>query len=138
MNRIFKTLLILLVIAALPLRGLAAIDASCAKGSRLSSVIVSDVTHHQPGITLQSQAGTEPAASGVDHCDGKSNSHAQTHLKNAGCSASACFIGAAAPPFNLVGAEYDTGSDAPTSLSAISFTGHIPTGLERPPRHFLG
>lgn len=137
MNRILKTLLILLVIASLPLRGLAAVDMSCATGPHSPSEMTAEMKHHQDR-THHLEAHDELSASGSDHSDNKEQSDGQSHLQSTGCSASACFIGAVAPPLSLVWAERFVGSEAVTSLPPISFAGHIPAGLERPPRHFQG
>lgn len=136
MNRIFKTLLILLVIASLPLRGLAAVDMSCANGPHSPSEMTAEMKHHQGSSHVEFT--DESSASASDHCGNKGQPDGQSHLKGTGCSASACFIGAVAPPLSLVWAERFAGSETVTTPPPTSFTGYIPAGLERPPRHFRG
>jgi hypothetical protein len=140
MNHFVKTLLLWFVIAALPIRGLAAIDTSCAHAPKnaLASASVLE-RHHQinAGFHLE-KSGDFTEAMVEPPSDDKGAAHEQLHLKNAGCGGSVCYIGAAAPPFSLAWTAQYEGSETANNLPSASFTGFIPAGLERPPRHFLG
>lgn len=58
-----------------------------------------------------------------------------SHKDLNGGSCAACFIGAAAPSTAIDWAAGSRGSEAVIHFPTISFTGFIPAGLERPPRH---
>ena len=137
MKRIFKALLILLVIASLPLRGLAAVDMSCAPNTHSSSGVTTDTPHHHDSAH-QIHTFDDSSAWASDHCVDKGQSDGHDHLKSTTCSASVCFIGAVAPPLSLAWTARFAGSEAVVSFPPISFAGHIPAGLERPPRHHHG
>lgn len=139
MNRILKTLLLWLLIASLPIRGLAAVDTSCGwthNGSTASGTS----SHMQVEAAYQHEPDVQSLCEPVQHQASMSGHAAHDHDSHkdlSGGSCAACFIGAAAPPFAALWAHESQGSEAAIHFPTISFTGFIPAGLERPPRHIL-
>ncbi len=152
MIRVLKSLLLWLLVAALPLQGLAAVmKASCGPAHHLPSMTM------QVGTTAHAHSGDMPhdhhSNPGHPHEDG---AHEEQHAMHAGaasdttpaaaaeqqatsstCGACAsCCVGAAAPP----GAAIQTPA---TNLSEIMIrspisriAGYVPPSLERPPRFY--
>lgn len=131
MNRFLKILLIWLVIATLPIRGLAANESSCAHAMPSAPAALAVDPHP---YALQDAADMHAA-----HHPAGDREKAQDHpLKGAGCGGQVCSIGAAAPPLSLVWTASPGGARAADLPPAVSFSGHIPSGPERPPRHLHG
>ena len=139
MNRVVWSLLIWLLIAVLPLQGIAAgIRMSCVvdAGSVVApetAVLVAQLNmsahHHHAGMShagMDAKSVPTPDAHTVDHLN---------HHKNASCSScGSCCIGAFALPvpcnISLNDAQASVNIVSPSPLVA----GYIPDGLERPPR----
>ena len=138
MNRMLKTFFLWLLLATLPLQGVAAVvKATC--GEKHHSMMVDSHDHHHD------HAGTSPHHHGdaADHALASQDSSSTTAdtddvAKAATCSAcAACCVGASAPPSSL-----DPIPELPASASlvispAVAFVLHIPASLERPPQHTL-
>jgi hypothetical protein len=125
MLRSIKTLLLWLLLAALPVQGIAA-------AAMMSCQSAHESVHESLEVS-------EPAVAHLHH-DGALHSHQthQTHDKHdatTSCSScAACCIGAAAIPSGLAWTFVHNKSE-PVIVSPSPFmTGHIPVGLERPPR----
>lgn len=129
MNRVFKTFLLWLLLAALPLQGFAAaVQTSCGPMAHhgLSEMAMEPLHHHASDNAANSLTVKSAKPSG-DSADAKQ--------KSSFCSACAtCCVGAVAPPsvFPLT-PVYSSSLAAISTLSPL-VTGFIPTGLERPPK----
>jgi hypothetical protein len=145
MNRVFKTLLLWLLIAVLPVQGFAAaMKASCGPG-RHGSLPISITTdeHHHDGAAahahhhdadMHSVSDSSPPESSVT-ADNSSDTHKH---KSSYCSAcAACCAGAVAPPSALHRTPVHGSSELVLASPAPLVTGYIPGGLERPPRRIF-
>jgi hypothetical protein len=142
MNRILKTFLLWLLIAALPLQGMAAIiKASCGpRHHSLSPVTMSVVEHHHDGSAAPHEHvnviadGTTVDFEVANKTDSKSADGEPVH-KTSYCSAcAACCTGAVAPPPAVSLNPAFIAVEATVIPPVDSFIGFIPAGLERPPR----
>ncbi|HEV2612310.1 MAG TPA: hypothetical protein VGU61_18755 [Noviherbaspirillum sp.] len=149
MTRFFKTLLLWLLIAALPVQGMAAVvKASCGpqRHDNASAKMLSHSHHHHTHAAHHHDGhGDEHAAShpvttaddmhAADAMDGATDSE-HVH-KSASCSACAsCCAGAAAPPSMRAWTPPFQHGETVLLLPEVSFTAFFPSGLERPPRPF--
>ncbi|MBB5368852.1 MULTISPECIES: hypothetical protein [unclassified Janthinobacterium] len=118
MHRVFFRFLLWLLIAALPLQGFASsMHACCVEDAVVAPVATAQVSHCHDMA--------EPAAAKADM--GMHHGH---DCSNHG----ACTAGATAPPAMLALQPLSL-SGAPVPLAgSLLFSGHIPSGLERPPR----
>lgn len=116
-------MLLWLLIAVLPLQGLAAV---MLHGWTAPAAAVQPMDHAAMAMSMH-EACTDASAAGEP-------SH---HVDKHGCSASgACCVGAAVPPgFPVLILPPDT-VDVHLASLVTPFAGHIPDGLERPPRFF--
>lgn len=138
MKPFLRTLLLWLLIAALPIQGMAAaIQATCASEHQGNAIMMMAPDHHH-----------DMAAHGHDHDDhqhvaqaddtsdasGHSSNEPDAH-KHSTCSACAsCCVGAVAPPSAAVQTpDYDNSDSIFMSLAALA-AGFIPSSLERPPK----
>jgi hypothetical protein len=141
MNRLLKTFLLWLLIAALPLQGVAAVvKASC--GQRHHSAFMAaghasghahedGAAHHGHGDMHETMSAADDEPPNVGN-DSPSDSAKQVHTACSACAA--CCVGAVAPPSSVaLTSTFDKVSTALTP-PASSFTGFIPPGLERPPK----
>jgi hypothetical protein len=156
MNRIFKTLLIWLIIAALPIQATAAVvKASCGsahhpaqmQNSFFGHAPAADVPHHEHLSTEAHHGHADQAsthgefaghASSVDEMTGAEATFNQADQEHSTCSAcAACCVGAVAPPPAQVRAPEFSQFKTSSIVSSKLLAGFIPAGLERPPRFFL-
>lgn len=134
MNKKFKTALLWLLLFALPLQGFAA-----------SAMLFCKTSHHHETMMQVSSQGDHDHAAHQHDQHGLSTTAADTSSQSGGlqhdmtkCSAcAACCVGAA-----IVSSLGNGFSSAPPDshsipFSAVRFAGHIPAGLERPPRAIL-
>jgi len=141
MNRALKTLLLWLLITALPLQGFAAVvQASCGPAHHDGPAIstVSNQYHHDSEMALNHDAAAThhsmselPATS--DHL-----SASPKHQGSACSACAACCVGAVAlisPPSIFIPTH--TSSELVVISPSPLVTGFIPAGLERPPKHIL-
>lgn len=143
MNRVLKTFLLWLLIAALPIQGMAAvIKASCGpRHHDMPSAMMSVVDHHHDSVAeshqhdtvdMNASADDESATNAADASQSSKSVH-----KTSYCSAcAACCVGAVAPPSILSLVSPLTKGEALAIPPLVSFTGFIPASLERPPKHF--
>lgn len=143
MTRALKTFLLWLLIAALPIQGMAAVvKASCGPQHHgMSSVATKGVEHHHDAGSLphhheshDAQAASPDVDVGVDVADMSSDTG---HIhKTSYCSACAtCCFGATAPPTTVSLMPASSSVEAAVNSPVISYDGFIPAGLERPPRY---
>lgn len=140
MNRLFTTLLIWLLMAALPLHAVAAsINTSCAPTQRhtepapVASHGVGHASHeHARAAAVDAHAHHGEHAEPVD----KHSSEADpADLSHTSCSACSAFcVGAVAPPSSSLSLPSFDGAEAVVVARAEFVTGFIPEGLQRPPR----
>lgn len=130
MNRVLKTFLLWLLLAALPLQGFAAaVQTSCGPTAHhgSSEMVIQPHSHHHEGDGAASGATVVAANSAGDSAHSKH--------KSAFCSSCAtCCVGAVAPPsVSLLTPVYSSSLPVVSSPSPL-VTGFIPAGLERPPK----
>jgi hypothetical protein len=142
MTRYFKTLLIWILIAVLPLNaGAAAVGMSCPPGHQQAMQVAmshdashsmggdtghhSDGAHHASAVAADSlQAQMDSGIAGQPDCS--------THSTCSGCSAFC--MGSAAPPPVFVSIPSFSGAEDLIVSPAPRVSGFIPEGLRRPPR----
>lgn len=120
MNRVVVRLLLWCLFAALPLQGYAAaLRLCCAPASAATMKI------------------TPAAGHAMAHChDGAGKAHANpdtAHKTTHDCGYNGC-VGACAPPANIAVAAILHHGAVLAGAPAALFSGHIPAGLERPPK----
>jgi hypothetical protein len=122
MNQSLKHLLLWLLIAVLPLQGFAAVTLHGATIPAPPGMAMPAMDHAAMAIPAHEACIEAPAT-------GSKSPH--------GCSASgACCVGAAVPP-GLPGVTLPPDAPDVHHISVITpVAGHIPDGLERPPRFF--
>ncbi|WP_156923841.1 hypothetical protein [Massilia alkalitolerans] len=137
MNRLLTTLLVWLLMAALPLHAVAAsVSMSCAPvqqhtgAAQLTdhgSHAAADDPHAHHGMHAMDSAGTA--------ADGDSSDTKTGKLSHSSCSACSAFcIGAVAPPSSSLSVPSFDGSEAVVAAPADLVAGFIPDGPQRPPR----
>lgn len=142
MFRVFKTFLLWLLIAALPIQGAAAvIKASCGPRHHGVSIeaSVSD-HHHSVGTLAHGDVSAEMVA--VDNeavvafaLTEQADSSPKLPVSSFCSACAACCAGAVAPPPSLSLTPTFLVVEAAVLPPVVSFTGFIPAGPERPPRH---
>lgn len=156
MNRIFKTLLIWLIVVALPMQAAAAVvKASCGSTHHSAQVQDSVVEHasavevaHHDAMTMEAHHAHADQASmhaefaedvlSANETEDATASLAQADHGHSTCSAcAACCVAAVAPPPAQVRAPEFSQFKKSFIVSSKLLTGFIPAGLERPPRIFL-
>jgi hypothetical protein len=147
MTRVLKTFLLWLLMAALPIQGMAAaVKASCGPQHHdMSSIATSGVEHHHDVASLthhheSPDADTALPDADVDVAETETERASDTkHVhKTSYCSAcAACCFGAAAPPTTVPLMPAFSSVEAAVNPPVISYTGFIPAGLERPPRQLF-
>jgi hypothetical protein len=141
MNRVLKTFLLWLLMAALPLQGMAAvIKASCGPRHHDMSSVLTVKGHHShdeaAGPHHHDDAGNVVIADDAQKASAKKSPEAKQGPHLSYCSAcAACCFGAAAPPPSVSLTPVFSTVESAVIPPVVSFTGFIPAGLERPPRH---
>jgi len=136
MNRIFKIFLLWLLIAALPVQGIAAaMRASCGPKHHESLAMIIEQSHDHSVADAHHAHHHDQAAANQSGDASAADADKNTTHKSSFCSAcSMCCSGAITQSeirFTPVPYENETRAISPV----LSFTGYIPAGLERPPRH---
>lgn len=126
MNRVLQIVCMWLLLIALPVQGYAAATMlACGTGPQHETMAAEMPDQHDH--TLATQVASSPRH---DHCsNGKQGSTSCN-------SCQVCHLGAIASPC-LAWMPLATGRTLPSAAPAALFSGHIPSGLERPPRLFL-
>lgn len=138
MNRVLKTLLLWLLLAALPLQGVAAaINMACGPMEHhgLTEMTMPVQSHHHAGEAMgMSDIDAPDASLELSSTVSPDKSFSDKH-KHSTCSACAtCCVGAVAPPSVAVMTSTYTSSLPSVVTPAPLVTGFIPAGLERPPK----
>ncbi|MFL6716298.1 MAG: hypothetical protein ACJ8G3_08050, partial [Burkholderiaceae bacterium] len=130
MNRVLKTFMLWLLLAALPLQGFAAaIQTSCGPMAHHGpfEMVMEAQRHHHEGDGAASPSTVAAAKS--------SGISADTKHKSAFCDAcTACCVGAVALPSDSVLTAVYSNSLPVVSAPTPLVSGFIPAGLERPPK----
>jgi hypothetical protein len=138
MFRAFKTLLLWLIMAALPLQGVAStIKSSCGPQHHgLPEVATMSSHHHGHGVDNGQYDGSPMHISaGAAAADNPANLDTPPTAKSSYCSAcAACCIGAVAPPSASLWSPATSGPEVITLSPESWVAGVIPSGLERPPK----
>lgn len=129
-NRFFKKFLLWLLLAALPLQGIAAaVQTSCGPMAHhgAADAVTQAQSHHYEG---------EGVADGVTVVVAKATSDfSDLKQKSSLCSAcAACCVGAAAPPSGVAPTSAYNSSLLAVVTPSPLVNGFIPAGLERPPK----
>jgi uncharacterized protein involved in copper resistance len=145
MNRFFKTLMIWMLALALPAQALGSvIKLSCGpthhantsmNASMDASIKIAAPQHANHGMEHHAAYHHDVAGDAVQGDASNDSSDAPVKFESATCSACAtCCAGAAGVHAHLNWAPSHRNSFVPVTPPATSFTGHVPAGLERPPR----
>ena len=140
MNRALKTFLLWLLLAALPLQGMAAaIQASCGPAHLHSGQAAPAATHnhfHEAGAGHDAAGHdhSHAAADAARNADDASASSAKASAHGSCSACAACCIGATAPPPVSFPAPYRGNSESVAVSPPPLVAGFIPGGLERPPK----
>lgn len=144
MTRVFKTFVLWLLIAAMPIQGLASvIKASCGPQHHnvTPTLVAMAMDHHHVAAQGTPHDHAHPAENHVladaEAAEPSANlaSDMQPVHKTSYCSAcAACCIGATAPPPSVSLTPVFSTATTVVFPPVVSFTGFIPSGLERPPR----
>jgi hypothetical protein len=139
MDRVFKTLLLWLILAALPLQGVASVvKATCGAKHHPMMVAGSPDNHHHDHSDARHHHGHENDHSAAAHDGPGLEPDADVVAKASTCSAcAACCVGATAPPTRLNLTPVLAVSASIVIAPALAFIGHIPAGPERPPQYSL-
>lgn len=138
MNRFLKTLLLWLLLAALPLQGVsAAIKMACGPMEHHGSTEITMPVqpHHHDGEAMGMSDTDAPNASlELSSTVSPDKSFGDKH-KHSTCSACAtCCVGAVAPPsVAVMTSAYSSALPSVVTPTPL-VTGFIPAGLERPPK----
>lgn len=128
-HRLLLRSLLWLLVAALPLQGFAAVARLCCQPVTASH---SQAAMPAPHCHQMAGDGTHAAQSQSLHAA----DHASSADYPAGhdCSHAACSVGASAPPSCLPAPVLAAAAGLPPLARSHLLNGHIPPGLERPPR----
>ena len=129
MKRALKTFLLWLLVAALPMQGIAAaVQMSCGPAAHpIAAEAVHAQSHHHEGDDAADSMTGVAAKSASDPADSKH--------KSSVCSAcAACCVGAVAPPSGLALTPAYSSSLPEVFSPTPLVTGFIPAGPERPPK----
>ncbi|RJG27911.1 hypothetical protein [Massilia cavernae] len=129
MSRFFKTILLWILIAVVPLHAAAAtIGMSCGPVHKAAmEPSSSDSTHQHHNMAAAADVADAHAASPDDLKSDKS-----PHVKCSACSAFC--IGAVAPPSGFISVPAFSGAETLVVSTATLVIGFVPEGLKRPPR----
>lgn len=137
MNRLLTTLLVWLLMAALPLHAVAAsVSMSCAPVQQQSNAVeMADHASHAAADDSHAHHGVHAMDSAETAADGDASDTKAGKLSHSSCSACSAFcIGAVAPPSSSLSVPSFDGSEAVIVAPADLVAGFIPDGLQRPPR----
>jgi hypothetical protein len=139
MTRFFKTLLIWILVAVVPLHAVAAtVGMSCAPAHQQAMQVAMshDATHAMSDDTGHHHDRAEHSAAAMwADTDAADTTDRPDHSPHATCSACSAFcMGAAAPPSVSVSLPPFSGSENVVVSAAPRVSGFIPEGLRRPPR----
>jgi hypothetical protein len=132
MHRFVKTFLLWLLLAALPLQGMAAaMQLSCGPTKHHAAASTTSHDRHDASPGQHHATDAQSAARPASTDDGAMNGHATSS-----CSAgSACCLGAIALPATPVVAPAYSASLPAVPACALPLADFVPAGLERPPKY---
>lgn len=138
MNRVLKTFFLWLLIATLPLQGIAAaMKASCGPGHHATALLNDAVdNHHHDGQAAADHHPDRTAISALENLSSDMpDASSARQLESSFCSscASCCFGAIAPPPISLQTPIYSSSEFIVVTAPPL-VTGFIPAGLERPPK----
>lgn len=140
MNCVLKTFLIWLLALALPMQGYAAATMftcqttlelpshSMKQAAYIDDIMDAGDMHHHDHASARQLADSE-----LHHAGAGKHHH---HLSCSTCSV--CCVGVAVMPATVDWQPPYTGAELSPASPVVSFSGHIPSGLDRPPRSILG
>jgi hypothetical protein len=141
MNRIFKIWLLWLLIMAIPVQGLAAAAMlSCGSAHAASPQAAHVHIGHSQSDAMDHHHHHDTASSGhasdevMDAPAGHGSSGQHKHTISSCSACAACCLGAAVIPSGLALIPIYTSVELVAVSPSQFVTGHIPAGLERPPR----
>lgn len=142
MNRLVKTFLLWLLIAALPLQGFAAAKQTFCSPSHHNVLMnmnaaVSEHSHENKALHSHDEGAASAHHSTAENpvlADNSSGSH-HKHQNSSCSNCAACCVGAVAPPSVVVLTPVYAAAKFLVISPAPLVTGFIPAGLERPPKH---
>ena len=139
MNRGFKFLMIWCLLVAVPMQGYAAaIMLNCGSTHHHEMLALYAPAHERDAATHENGGQSHHAATQVADADAVSHDgHPGKHGKTSCSACAACCVAAAVIPSGLSWTSPYSCSESPFAVLAVSFSGHIPAGLERPPRFLL-
>lgn len=144
MNRVLKTFLLWLLALALPLQGYAAATMSGCEAALPHAAVSQEEFGPDHAATSHMHAAHAGAFHHHDSMQQVSDSHVQSqgssdqHAHISSCSmCAACCVGMAMMPTALDWHSPLAGSLLRTASPVVSFSGHIPARIERPPRAIL-
>jgi len=134
-------LLLWLLMLVLPVQGVSAATRSGCQPSLAPAAAAVDETAHMHHIMQQSRKDESHHHDARQHA---SHSHDSSHAspsgkhEHASCSTgAACCVSVAVMPANPDWHPPHAGTELPPAFLVVSFSGHIPAGIERPPRKLL-
>lgn len=134
MTRLLKTLLLWLLMAALPIQTMAAVaQSACGLAEHGASTEVAMSAHHHDGMAMSGHAAMAADAAMASHAPAD-HPHGTVHKHTACTACAACCSGAVAPPALVLPGPAGTGSFAVVLAPSPLATGFIPAALERPPK----
>ncbi len=140
MHRTLKTLLLWLLILALPMQGFA-VSIRCATAHHAMLSTVQSVDHHHHGGVAnaghhhhEAVGNTQLDESAADYSVAAARSSASKYAGTSCSSCAACCLGAAALPSDLKWPSRHNSSELVIDSSSPLVTGYIPPSLERPPK----
>jgi hypothetical protein len=141
MNRVLKTFLLWLLAFALPMQGYAAAAMfDCEAAFPHAAMSQQEFGHDQAVMSHIHGREIHHHDSMQQVSDSHEKSHAASdrHAHALSCSmCAACCVGMAMMPAALDWHPPHAGSSLRTASLVVSFSGHIPPGIERPPRIIL-
>lgn len=139
MPRFLKTLLLSLLMLALPIQGFAAVvGLSCGPAHQPHGLMAFADPHEHGHKGHVHHAAQDNDSQNVDAHDQHPDEPDDPQASASTCSAcAACCVGAVIPPSALNLTPLDHGIIADIPRPDTLFPGHIPDGLKRPPRSVL-
>lgn len=139
----FKRLLIWMLLAALPVQGLAAVSKAVCGPAHHQPPVVQSMHRMQPDDISQqgAHAGHAQEATHAVHqataADDAGKKESGTYSTNYCSACAACCVGAAAPPSAAIVPSMAGTSSSKVAFQPLRMVSIVPAGLERPPKSSL-
>jgi hypothetical protein len=135
MQRLVKTVLLWLLIATLPIQGIAAAaKAACGPEHHETMTMQEQESPLQHAMTHDHDGHQDMMMADADVAVGHASDNHHSHKSSFCSSCAACCVGAVAPPFAFNQTMPPSLSESVHISAAPLVAGVIPAGLERPPR----